>query len=104
MTGEEVTQLISGNTFRGALRADALLMVFYENGVIAGRLGLTGSDRGTWRVEGDVYCHHWARYFGGVRRCYKWWRRPGDFLLVNVDSFRGLNLTGSVTSGKPPGF
>ena len=104
LTGEEVTKLINGNTFRGSLKANPLLMVFYKNGVLRGRLGHTGSDRGTWTVEGDVYCHHWVRYFSGIRRCYKWWRRSNDYLLENVDTNRARNLTGRIEPGKPPGF
>jgi predicted small secreted protein len=107
LNGEELTKLtklISGNTFRGAWEGQQLTMVYYENGVVAGSQGLTGSDRGTWTVDEDIYCHRWTRLFGSTRRCFKWWRRESDYLLQNVDSFRINNLTGTVEPGKPPGF
>ena len=104
LNGEEVTKLISGNTFRGGWEGQQLTMVFYENGVVRGSQGLTGSDGGTWTVEDDVYCMRWVRLFGSTRRCFKWWRRKSDYLLQNVDSFRIQNLTGTIEQGKPPGF
>lgn len=104
LTGKEVRELITGNTFRGAFEAQQLTMVFYADGVIRGSHGLTGSDRGTWWIEGDNYCHRWSRYFGGVRRCYQWWRRSNDYLLLNVDAFRAPNIPGRIEPGKPPGF
>ena len=104
LSGEEVTKLISGNTFNSAWQAERLLIVYYENGVVRGRLGLSGSDSGTWTVEDDVYCHNWVRYFGGTRRCYKWWKRPNDYLLENVDAFRIQNLNGTIQAGRPAGF
>ena len=104
LSGEEIITLISGNTFRGAWEGQQLTMVFYENGVIRGTHGLTGSDRGTWTVEDDIYCHQWTNYFGSTRRCYRWWRRESDYLLQNVDAFRINNLAGTIEQGKPPGF
>lgn len=104
LNGEEITKLISGNTFRGAWEGQQLTMVFYENGVVRGSQGLTGSDGGTWEVNGDVYCNRWTRLFGSTRRCYKWWRRESDYLLQNVDAFRIQNMSGVIEQGKPPGF
>lgn len=104
LNGAQVTELISGNTFRGGWEGQQLTMVYYENGVVRGTHGLTGSDSGTWTVEDDVYCHRWARFFGATRRCFKWWRRPDDYLLQNVDAFRIPNLNGRIEPGKPPGF
>lgn len=104
LNGEEITKLITGNTFRGAWEGRQLTMVFYQNSVIRGTHGLTGSDSGTWEVDGDTFCMRWTRYFGSTRRCYKWWRRDRDYLLQNVDAFRIQNLTGTIEQGKPPGF
>jgi hypothetical protein len=104
LNGEEITKLISGNTFRGAWEGQQLTMVFYENGVVRGSQGLTGSDGGTWEVNDDVYCNRWTRLFGSTRRCYKWWRRESDYLLQNVDAFRIQNMSGVIEQGKPPGF
>ena len=104
LNGEQVTKLISGNTFRGAWEAQQLTMVYYENGVVRGSQGLTGSDSGTWAVDEDVYCHRWVRLFGRTRRCYKWWQRENDYLLQNVDVHRIQNMTGTIEPGKPSGF
>ena len=104
LNGEELTKLISGNTFRGAWEGRQLTMVFYQNGVIRGTHGLTGSDGGTWEIDGDVFCMRWTRYFDSTRRCYKWWRREKDYLLQNVDAFRIPNMSGTIEQGKPPGF
>ena len=104
LNGEEVTKLISGNTFRGAWEGQQLTMVYYVNGVVRGSHGLTGADGGTWTVDGDTYCMRWTRLFGSTRRCFKWWRRESDYLLQNVDSFRIRNVTGTIEQGKPPGF
>ena len=104
LNGEELTKLISGNTFRGAWEGQQLTMVYYENGVVRGSQGLTSSDGGTWTVDEDVYCHRWTRLFGSTRRCYKWWKRESDYLLQNVDAFRIQNMTGTIEPGKPPGF
>ena len=102
--GEEVTKLISGNHFRGPFEGQMLTMVYFENGVVRGRWGLSGSDSGTWTIDGDTYCHRWVRYFDATRRCYKWWRRPSDYLLENVDAFSRRSITGQVREGKPSGF
>jgi len=104
LSGEEVSTLISGNTFRSAWEGQQLTMVFYENGVVRGTHGLSGSDSGTWSIEDDRYCNRWVRYFDSTRRCYKWWRRANDYLLQNVDSFRTPNLSGRIEPGKPSGF
>lgn len=104
LNGEEITKLITGNTFRGAWEGQQLTMVFFDNGVIRGSHGLTGSDSGTWEMDGDTFCMRWTRYFGSTRRCFKWWRRDRDYLLQNVDAFRIQNLTGTIEQGKPPGF
>jgi len=104
LSGDELTKLISGNTFRGAWEGQQLTMVYYQNGVVRGTHGLTGSDGGTWTVEDDIYCHRWVRFFGSTRRCYKWWKRERDYLLQNVDAFRIPSLAGTIEPGKPPGF
>lgn len=104
LNGEAVTKLIGGNTFRGGWEGQQLTMVYYENGVVRGSQGLTGSDSGTWTVDGDVYCHRWTRLFGSTRRCYNWWRREKDYLLQNVDAFRIPNMNGIIEPGKPSGF
>lgn len=104
LSGDQLTLLITGNTFRGGWEGRQLTMVYFQNGVVRGSHGLTGSDSGTWTVEGDVYCHRWVRLFDSTRRCYKWWRRESDFLLQNVDAFRIPNMNGTVENGMPDGF
>ena len=104
LSGDEISKLITGNTFRGSWEGQQLTMVFYQNGVIRGTRGLSGSDGGTWAIDGDTFCMRWTRYFGSTRRCYKWWRREKDYLLQNVDAFRIQNLAGTIEQGKPPGF
>ena len=42
----------------------------------------------------------WVQYFGGVRRCYKWYPTANGYLLQNVDAFRIRNLTGTIEQGK----
>lgn len=101
---DEISKLISGNTFRGAWEGKQLIMVYYKDGAVRGSLGLSGSDSGTWTIEDNIYCHHWTRLFGATRRCYKWWKRESDYLLQNVDAYRTPSLTGSVEPGKPPGY
>lgn len=104
LDAEAITSLITGNTFRGAYRARQLTMVFYPDGVVRGSLGLTGSDDGRWEVADDLYCHEWVRYFGSVRRCYRWRTQGDGYLLENVDAFRTFNITGRIERGKPEGY
>ena len=84
--------------------ANPLTMVFYEDGVVRGSIGMTGSDDGTWEIEGDNYCNEWVTYFSGVRRCYQWVRQGDGYLLKNVDSFRVRNIQGRIEKGKPKGY
>ena len=104
LSGDEVRELITGNTLRSAWEGEQLTMVFYANGVVRGSQGLRSSDSGTWEINDDIYCNRWTRLFDSTRRCYRWWRRESDYLLENVDAFRIRNLTGTIEQGKPPGF
>ena len=104
LSGDEVTKLISGNTLRSAWDARQLTIAFFENGKALATLGPAGSDNGVWSVKGDSYCHEFVTYFEGVRRCYRWWRRPKDYLLENVDSYRTRSLNGRIEKGIPPSF
>lgn len=106
LRGDEVRELITGNTLRGSFRANPLIIVFHEGGLATGRLGFRGSGRGRWSIEDDIYCHHWTTYFGGVRRCYRWYRRPDNvYYLDNVDTFRFRGpLLGNIEPGIAEGF
>ncbi len=81
LTGDQVRSLITGNTLQGSFMANPLTMVFYADGVVRGAVGLTGSDSGTWEIEGDSYCNEWVTYFSGVRRCYRWIPQGDGYLL-----------------------
>ena len=104
LSGDQVRALITGNTLQGSFMTNPLTMVFYEDGVVRGSIGMTGSDDGTWEIEGDNYCNEWVTYFSGVRRCYQWVRQGDGYLLKNVDSFRVRNIQGRIEKGKPKGY
>jgi hypothetical protein len=104
LSGDQVRALITGNTLQGSFMANPLTMVFYEDGVVRGSIGMRGSDDGTWEIEGDNYCNEWVTYFSGVRRCYQWVRQGDGYLLKNVDSFRVRDIQGRIEKGKPKGY
>ena len=104
LTGDEVRTLITGNTLQGSFMTNPLTMVFYDDGVVRGSIGMTGSDDGTWEIEGDTYCNEWVTYFSGVRRCYQWIPDGDGYLLKNVDSYRARNIQGRIEEGKPKGY
>ena len=104
LTGDEVRTLITGNTLQGSFMTNPLTMVFYADGVVRGSIGMTGSDDGTWEIEGDTYCNEWVTYFSGVRRCYQWLRDGDGYLLKNVDAYRARNIQGRIEKGKPKGY
>jgi hypothetical protein len=84
--------------------ANPLTMVFYADGVVRGSVGMTGSDSGTWEIDGDNYCNEWVTYFSGVRRCYQWTRDGDGYVLKNVDKFRARDIQGKIENGKPKGY
>lgn len=105
LSGDEVRKLITGNTLQGNFMTNVLTMVFYGDGVVRGAIGLTGSDSGTWRIDGDKYCNQWVTYFNGVDKCYVWVPQGDDrYVLQNVDEFRGRNIQGRIEQGKPKGY
>ena len=105
LTGDQIRSLITGNTLQGNFMTNPLTMVFYPNGEVYGAIGLTGSDSGTWAIEGDNYCHEWFTYFNAVRRCYRWIPQGGDaYLLKNVDAFTVRPIQGRIEKGKPKGY
>lgn len=104
LNGDEIRSLITGNTLEGSYLADRLVMVFYADGVVRGSMGLTGSDSGTWEIDGNSYCNEWDRYFGGDHRCYQWHRQGDGFILENVDSFKTQPIRGRIVKGKPKGY
>jgi len=104
LSGDQVRALITGNTLQGSFMANPLTMVFYDDGVVRGSIGMTGSDSGTWEIEGDNYCNQWVTYFSGVRRCYQWINHSDGYVLKNVDKFRARNIQGRIEKGKPKGY
>ena len=105
LSGDEVRKLITGNTLQGSFMTNPLTMVFYADGVVRGSVGMTGSDDGTWRIDGDKYCNQWVTYFNGVDKCYVWVPQGDDkYVLQNVDAFRGRNIQGRLEQGKPKGY
>jgi hypothetical protein len=104
LTGDQVRSLITGNTLKGNFMANPLTIVFYPNGEVYGAIGLTGSDSGTWAIEGDNYCHQWVTYFSAVRRCYQWIPQGDGYVLNNVDAFRVRPIQGRIEQGKPKGY
>lgn len=104
LTGDQVRSLITGNTLQGNFMTNTLTMVFYGDGVVRGAIGLTGSDDGTWEIEGNNYCNEWVTYFSGVRRCYQWIPQGDGYLLKNVDVYRARNIQGRIKEGKPKGY
>ena len=104
LTGDQIRTLITGNTLQGNFLTDSLTMVFYADGVLRGSIGFTGSDSGTWGIDGDNYCNEWFTYFSGVRRCYQWIPQGNRYLLKNVDEFKIRNIQGRIKKGKPKGY
>lgn len=104
LTGDQIRKLITGNTLQGSYVAKPLTMVFYEDGQVRGSLGLTGSDSGTWEIEGDKYCDEWIRYFQSVHHCYIWIPQGDGYLLKNVDAYRAYPIQGRIEQGKPKGY
>lgn len=105
LKGDQIRSLITGNTLQGSFKTNPLTMVFYADGVVRGAIGLTGSDSGTWEIDGDKYCHEWFTYFSGVRRCYVWIPQGDDrYVLANADSFKVRNIQGRIEQGKPKGY
>jgi len=104
LSGDAVRTLIVGNTLKGSYTTKPLTIVFYADGLVRGSIGLTGSDSGTWQIEGDRYCHEWFTYFSGVRRCYQWIPEGDGYLLKNVDEFRARNIQGRIEKGMPKGY
>ena len=104
LSGDQVRALITGNTLQGSFMANPLTMVFYDDGVVRGSIGMTGSDSGTWEIEGDNYCNEWVTYFSGVRRCYQWVHDGDGYVLKNVDKYKARNIQGRIEKGKPKGY
>ena len=104
LTGDEIRELVTGNTLRGAWYAQQLTVAMHPDGLLIGTLGLSGSDRGRWRIDGDLWCQHWVRYFGAEERCYRWVPDGNGYYAGNVDNFRTYGFRGQVTKGIPPGF
>ena len=104
LSGDRIRELITGNTLQGNYTTLPLTMVFYENGVLRGSIGLTGSDSGTWEIDGDKYCNEWDVYFDGVRHCYAWVPHGDGYVLQSVDAYKIRPIQGRIEQGKPKGY
>lgn len=104
LTEAEFHTQIVGNTFEGGYRARHFRFWVGTGNLIRGQLGLTGSDHGVWRLDGDRFCFEWSHYFQGVERCYRWYRTGDRVVLKNVDSFRILDIYGRLEAGKPGSY
>ncbi len=111
LSAEQITQLIVGNTVRGAARA-TLFNIYYEadgkvSAVFNGRALNAETDDGTWKFkDGNTVCQEFSHLLGGVERCYQWYKAEGErYVMRNVDSYRVDNLSvWNILEGNPLGF
>lgn len=104
LSGDQIRTLITGNTLQGSILTERLVMVFYADGVVRGQKGLTGSDSGTWEIDGDKYCNEWFTYFKGIRRCYRWIPQGDGYVLDSADEYKVHPIRGRIVEGKPKGY
>ena len=100
MSGEEIKEAVVGNALTGGYAARPYTFYFEPTGALIG----TAPNHGRWRLEGDVYCHIWTEFFGGVERCYRWFGTADGYHLKNVDPYRYWDITGKIVPGRPPGY
>ena len=103
---EAVRELLVGNTLTGSYGAERYTFFFESDGKVYGELGMfRGADSASWTFKDGRYCHWWAEYFGGIERCYRWYRTgPDTYLLKNADAYRWHDIEGRIVPGKPRGF
>lgn len=107
LSGDEIRQLITGNTISGAILAQQYTFYYQANGKVSGAIDTVNDDTGTWLVkDGNTYCHQWIDFFDGVQRCYQWVPLAGGrYQMKNVDSFHGEGLeVWKIEKGNPNGF
>jgi hypothetical protein len=90
LSGEEITKLIVGNTVNGAVGGESFSFYYKDHISVSGVIGVQGDDdSGTWEIKDkNTYCNEWFVYFGGVRRCYQWYKTERGYILENVDAFK----------------
>lgn len=106
LNGEELTTLITGNALQGSLGAKILIMYFDPSGKVVATLR-NSPDSGQWWVKGNDYCHKFVRLFDGMERCYAWHppaSADGRYLLESTSSFKGRDIRGKITKGRPDGY
>ena len=93
LTGQEIRDLIVGNTVIGPINARQYDFSYKSDGGVYGDIGVSG-DRGSYTISDDgVYCHEWFRHFDATRRCYQWYRaQSGRYVLRNIDTYRVRNI------------
>jgi len=111
LDGDQLKQLIVGNTIRGAARASLFNIYYDANGqlsaVFHGRELLAETDSGTWKIKnGNTVCHEFSQFFDGVERCYQWYKTTGQrYVMHNVDVYRIDDLpVWNIRQGNPLGF
>ena len=107
LPGAEIKKLIVGNTVKGAVGAQSFTFYYQAPVSVSGVIGVQGdNDSGTWKIKGDdVYCHQWDVFFGGVERCYQWYKTERGYILENVDVYRVQALVVyGIEQGNPLGF
>lgn len=106
LNGEELTALITGNALHGSFGAKVLIMYFDPSGDVVATLR-NSPDSGQWWVKGDAYCHKFVRLFDGMERCYAWHppeSEDGRYVLQSVSNFKGKDIRGKITKGRPDGY
>lgn len=104
LSGDDVKELISGNTFNTTFKSYPFTIYHNPDGSLVSTI-FSNPDTGTWKIkEGDRYCFQWVEFFRGEERCYQWFTSGERYSLVNVDSFRTFNFGGTLTQGRPPGY
>jgi hypothetical protein len=75
LTTQEITELLSGNSFKGEA-LDSFTIYFSPDFKTIGREG-GSSDTGTWKAENDEMCVIWKKWVKGNELCWKL-RRDGN--------------------------
>lgn len=106
LNGEELATLITGNALHGSFGAKILIMYFNPNGEVVATLR-NSPDSGNWWIKGDTYCHKFVRLFDAMERCYAWYppkSTDGRYILKSVSNFKGRDIRGKITEGRPAGY
>ena len=107
LSGDEIRQLISGNTVSGAILAQQFQFYYQADGKVSGAIDTVNDDTGTWQIkDGNTYCHQWITFFDGVERCYQWVPLAGGrYRMGSVSAYHGEGIeVWKIEHGNPLGF